>query len=157
MALDPWALCIFYSLWAWRLRITSQWRTDVTVSWHGCLKSSLNRSMALLQQLCLWNYFPPWCSIMGIIAKWRRLTPRQFRYWQIVRPCNVIELGSRVLRLILRKSRQSSADSITAKFQTSSSLCPQLHGIGFHGQSAPIGVMCRWPITFANIVDVLMK
>lgn len=63
-------------------------------------------------------------------------------------PRKVEQRGRQVLRRIVRKSRQRSADSVTAAFQTSSGI----NIMYFHSRAVPVGVMCGWPSTFVHIV-----
>ncbi|CAI9563485.1 unnamed protein product [Staurois parvus] len=52
------------------------------------------------------------------------------------------ERGQRMLKCTVRRSRQLSAESIDKDFQTScgfqisTTVCRELHGMGFHGRAA---------------------
>ncbi|CAI9574187.1 unnamed protein product, partial [Staurois parvus] len=78
----------------------------------------------------------PWSTVSGVITRWKQLgtTVTQPRSG---RPCKMTELKRTV-----RRSRQLSAESITKDLQTSCGLqisttvCRELHGMGFHGRAA---------------------
>lgn len=116
-----------------RSKELTEFERGTVIGCHRCNKSV--REISSLLDI-------PRSTVSGIIAKWKRLgtTATQPRSG---RPRKVTERGRRVLRRIVRKSRQSSADSITAEFQTSSGINistktvrRELHGMGFHGRAA---------------------
>ena len=105
--------------------------------------------MPPLQQISLWNVFSARYSTIN--CKWFGTTATQPRNG---RPRKVTGWGRRVLRRIVRKSGQSSADSITAEFQTSSGINistktvrRELHCMGFNGRAAA----CKPYITEHNV------
>ena len=78
-------------------------------------------------------------NVIGITTKWKRLgtTATQPRSG---RPCYMTERGQRMLRHIVFRGRQLSAESITTDLQTSCSLQMssstvhrELQGMSFHG------------------------
>ncbi|CAI9557864.1 unnamed protein product [Staurois parvus] len=84
----------------------------------------------------------PWSTFSGIITKWKQLgtTATQPRSG---RPCKMTERGQLMLKRTVRRSHQLSAESIAKDLQTSCGLqistttvCRELHGIGFQGPSA---------------------
>ncbi|CAI9546352.1 unnamed protein product [Staurois parvus] len=83
---------------------------------------------------------PP-STVSGIITKWKQLgtTATQPRSG---RPRKMTERGQCMLKLTVCTSHQLSAESIAKDLQTSCSLqisttvCRELHGMGFHGRAA---------------------
>ncbi|CAI9570788.1 unnamed protein product, partial [Staurois parvus] len=84
----------------------------------------------------------PWSTVSGIITKWKQLgttatPPRSGR------PRKRTERGQHMLKCIVRRSHQLSAESIAKNLQTSyglqistTTVHRELHGIGFHGRAA---------------------
>ena len=100
---------------------------------HPCNKSSPEISSLL-------NI--PQSTVSGIITKWKRLgtTATQPRHGRLRK---MMERGQWMLRHIVRRGHQLSAESIATDLQTSCGLqissrtVPrELHGMGFHGQAA---------------------
>ena len=100
---------------------------------HPCNKSSPEISSLL-------NI--PQSTVSGIITKWKRLgtTATQPRHGRLRK---MMEQGQWMLRHIVRRGHQLSAESIATDLQTSCGLqissrtVPrELHGMGFHGQAA---------------------
>ncbi|CAI9547927.1 unnamed protein product [Staurois parvus] len=83
----------------------------------------------------------PQSTNSGIIAKWKQLgtTTTQPRSG---RPSTMKERGQHMLKHTLHRNRQLSAESIAKNLQTSCGLqisttvCRELHGMGFHGRAA---------------------
>ncbi len=67
-----------------------------------------------------------WSTVSGIIGKWKRLGSEATQP-RSERPCNVTEWGDRVLKHMVRKNIQHSADSITEEFQTSNGINISIH------------------------------
>ncbi len=111
----------------------SEFQRGTVMGCHLCNKSSCEISSLL-------NI--PQSTVSGIITKWKRLgmTATQPRSG---RPRKMTERGQRMLRRIVRRSRQLSAESIATDLQSSCGLQinsrtvrRELHGIGFHGRAA---------------------
>ena len=84
----------------------------------------------------------PQSTVSGIITKWKRLGTTATQPLSD-RPRKMTERGQRMLRRIVHRGRQLSAESIAADLQTSCDLQissitvhRELHGMGFHGQAA---------------------
>ena len=80
-------------------------------------------------------------TVSGIITKWKQLGTTATQSQSGV-PRKMTERGQWMLRRIVRKDRQVSAESIATDLQTSCGLqissrtmCRELHGIGFHGRA----------------------
>ena len=111
----------------------SEFQRGTVVGCHPCNKSS--REISSLLNI-------PQSTVSGIITKWKQLgtTATQSRS---SRPRKMAERGQRMLRRIVRRGHQLSAESIATDLQTSCGLQisartvrRELHGIGFHGQAA---------------------
>ena len=111
----------------------SEIRCGTVIECHLCKKSSHEISSLL-------NI--PQSTVSGIITKWKRLGTTATQPWS-GRPRKMTERGQRMLRHIVRRGRQLSAESVATEFQTSCS--PQfssrtawreLHGMDFHGWAA---------------------
>ncbi|CAI9549836.1 unnamed protein product [Staurois parvus] len=84
----------------------------------------------------------PQSTVSGIVTKWKQLgTPATQP--PSGRPRKMTERGKRMLKCTVRRSHQLSAESIAKELQTSCGLqistttvCRELHGIGFHGRAA---------------------
>ena len=107
----------------------SEFQRVTVIGRHLCIKSSLEISSPL--------NIPQ----STIITKWKQLrkTATQPRSG---RPCKTIR-GQQMLRHIVHRDRQLSAESITIDLQTSCGLQinsrtvhRELHGMGFHGRAA---------------------
>ncbi len=98
----------------------------------------------------------PQSTVSGIITKWKRLEMTATQS-QSGRPCKMTERGQRMLRHIVGRGRQLSAESIATDLQSlcglqisSSTVRRELHGMGFHGRavaSKPYITKCnakRW-------------
>ncbi|CAI9613150.1 unnamed protein product, partial [Staurois parvus] len=101
----------------------------------GCHLCKSIREISLLLNI-------PRSTVSGILTKWKQLgtTATQSRSG---RPRKMIELHQRMLKFTVRRSRQLFAESIAKDFQTScglqistTTLCRELHGMGFHGLAA---------------------
>ncbi|CAI9537776.1 unnamed protein product, partial [Staurois parvus] len=75
-----------------------------------------------------------WSPVRGIITKWKQLGIAATQP-QSSRPHKMTELGQRMLKRTVRRSRQLSSESIAKDLQTSSGH-RELHGMGFHGRAA---------------------
>ena len=109
------------------------------------LRSSVNFSVVLCDKSSreissLLNI--PQSTVSGIRTKWKRLemTATQPRSG---RSHKMMEESQRILRCIVRRGRQLSAESIATDLQTSCGLQissrtvrRELHGMGFHGRAA---------------------
>ncbi len=111
----------------------SEFQRGTVIGCHLCNKSS--REISSLLNI-------PQSTVSGIITKWKRLgmTATQPRSG---RPCKMTERGQRMLRRIVRRGRQLSAESIATDLQSSCGLQissrtvrRELHGMGFHGRAA---------------------
>ena len=93
----------------------------------GChLYNKSSRELSLLLNI-------PQSAVSGVITKWNRLGTTETRR-------KMTERGQRMLRHIVRRRRQLSAESIATHLQTSCGLQissrtvrRELHGMGFHG------------------------
>ncbi|KAI2662490.1 Transposable element Tcb2 transposase [Labeo rohita] len=111
----------------------SEFQCGTVIGCHLCNKSS--REISSLLNI-------PQSTVSCIIRTWKRLgtTATQPRSG---RPCKLTERGQRMLRRLVRRGRQLSAESVAADLQTSSGLQissrtvrRKLHGMGFHGRAA---------------------
>ena len=107
--------------------------SDTVIGYHLCNKSSHEISSLL-------NI--PQSTVSGILTKWKRLGMTATQPWSGM-PHKMTEQGQRMLRHIVRRGRQLSAESIATDLQTSCGLqissrtvCRELHGMGFHGRAA---------------------
>ncbi|KAI2659461.1 Transposable element Tc1 transposase [Labeo rohita] len=111
----------------------SEFRRGTVIGCHLCNKSS--REISTLLNI-------PQSTVSCIIRTWKRLgtTTTQPRSG---RPHKLTVRGQWILRRIVRRGRQLSAESIATDLQTSCGLQissrtvrRELHGMGFHGQAA---------------------
>ncbi|CAI9591952.1 unnamed protein product, partial [Staurois parvus] len=78
-----------------------------------------------------WLLNIPRSTVSGIITKWKQLGPTA------TQPPS--EWGQRMLKCTVCRSRQLSAESIakdlqiSCGFQINTTVCRELHGMGFHG------------------------
>ncbi|CAI9565795.1 unnamed protein product, partial [Staurois parvus] len=83
----------------------------------------------------------PGSTVSGIITKLKQLGTRTTQP-QSGRQCKMTERGQCILKYTVRRSRQLSAKSIAKDLQTlfslqiSTTVCRDLHGMGFHGRAA---------------------
>ncbi|CAI9568012.1 unnamed protein product, partial [Staurois parvus] len=84
----------------------------------------------------------PYSPVSGIITKWKQLGTTATQP-PSGRPRKMTERCQRMLKRTVRGSPQLSAESIAKDLQTLCSLhistttvCRELHGMGFHGQAA---------------------
>ncbi|CAI9560547.1 unnamed protein product [Staurois parvus] len=83
----------------------------------------------------------PQSTVSGIITKWRQLGTTATQP-QSGRPRNMTERGQCMVKRTVRRSCHLSAESIAKDLQTSCGLqisttvCRELHGMGFHGRAA---------------------
>ncbi|CAI9579391.1 unnamed protein product, partial [Staurois parvus] len=99
---------------------------------HLCNKSICNIS---------WLLNIPHSTVSGIITKWKQLgTATQPPSG---RPRHLTGRGQRMLKRTVRTSHQLSAESIAKDLQTwcglqmsPTTVCRELHGMGFHGRAA---------------------
>jgi len=108
----------------------SEFQRGTVIGCHLCNKS--RREISSLQNI-------PQSAVSGIITKWKRLRMTATRP-QSGRPGKMAERGQRMLRRILRRGCQLSAESVATDLQTSCGLhissrtvLRELHGMGFHG------------------------
>ncbi|KAL0151306.1 hypothetical protein M9458_053497 [Cirrhinus mrigala] len=111
----------------------SEFQRGTVIGCHLCNKCS--HEISLLLNI-------PQSTVSGIIRMWKRLgtTATQPRS---SRPRKLTERGQRMLRHIVRRGCQLSAESIATVLQTSCGLqissrtvCRKLQGMGFHGRAA---------------------
>ncbi|CAI9598078.1 unnamed protein product [Staurois parvus] len=111
----------------------SEFKRGTMIGCHLCNKSI--REISLLLNIS-------WSTVSGIITKWKQLgtTATQPRSG---RPCKMTGWGQRMLKCTVCRSWQLSAESIAKDLQTSCGLqistttvCRELHGMGFHGRAA---------------------
>ncbi|CAI9541512.1 unnamed protein product, partial [Staurois parvus] len=84
----------------------------------------------------------PQSTVSGIITKWKQLGTTATQP-QSGRPCKMTEHGQSMPKRTLHRSCLLSAESIAKDLQTScgfqistTTVCIELHGMGFHGQAA---------------------
>ncbi|CAI9590708.1 unnamed protein product, partial [Staurois parvus] len=88
-----------------------------------------------------WLLNIPRSTVSGIITKWKQLGTTATQP-PSGRPCKMTERGQRMLKRTVRRSHQLSAESIAKDLQTwcglqiSTTVCRELHGMGFHGRAA---------------------
>ncbi|CAI9614210.1 unnamed protein product, partial [Staurois parvus] len=106
----------------------SEFKRGTVIGCHLCNKSNI---ISLLLNI-------PRSTVSGIITKWKQLGTTATQP-QSGRPCKMTERGQRMLKRTVCRSRQLSAESIAKDLQTSCGLqisttvCRELHGMGFHG------------------------
>ncbi|KAL0147879.1 hypothetical protein M9458_056838, partial [Cirrhinus mrigala] len=104
-----------------------EFQRGTVIGCHLCNKSSCEISSLL-------NI--PQSTVSCIIRTWKRLGMTATQP-QSGRPSKLTERGQRMLRRIVRRGRQLSAESIATDLQISSrTVCRELHGVGFHGRAA---------------------
>ena len=108
----------------------SEFQRGTVIGCHLCNKSS--REISSLLNI-------PQSTVSGIITKWKRLGTTATQP-PSGRPHKMMERGQWMLRCIVCRGRQLSAESIAADLQTSCGLQissrtvhRELHGMGFHG------------------------
>ena len=111
----------------------SEFQCGSVIGCHLCNKSSCEMSSLL-------NI--PQSAVSDIITKWRRFRTTATQP-QSGGPHKMMERGQRMLRRIVHRGRQLSAESIATDLPNSCSLqissrtvCRELHGMGFHGRAA---------------------
>ncbi|CAI9540653.1 unnamed protein product [Staurois parvus] len=83
----------------------------------------------------------PQSTVSGIITKWKQLGTTATQP-PSGRPHKMTERGQRMLTRTVNRSHQLSAESIAKDLHTSCGLqisttvCRELHGMGFHGRAA---------------------
>ncbi|CAI9615541.1 unnamed protein product, partial [Staurois parvus] len=89
-----------------------------------------------------WPLNIPRSTVSGIITKWKQLGTTATQP-PSGRPRKMTERGQLMLRHTVCRSRQLSAESIAKDLQTwcglqisTTTVCRELHGMGFHGQAA---------------------
>ena len=100
----------------------SEFQHGTVIGCHLCNKSSCEVSSLLNM---------PQSTVSGFVTKWKLLE---------MTATKMMEQGQRMLRRIVRRGRQLSAESIATDLQTSCgvqfssrTVCRELHGMGFHG------------------------
>ena len=108
----------------------SEFQRGTVIGCHLCNKSS--REIFSLLSI-------PQSTISGIITKWKRLGTTAIQP-QSGRSRKMTEQHQRMLRCMVRRGRQLSAESVATDLQTSCDLKissrtvrRELHGMGFHG------------------------
>ncbi|CAI9546575.1 unnamed protein product, partial [Staurois parvus] len=86
----------------------------------------------------------PQSTASGMITKWKQLGTTVAQP-QSGRPCKMTERGQYMLKRTLHRSHQLSAASMAKNLQTlcglqisTTTVCRELHGMGFHGPSSCI-------------------
>ncbi|CAI9587511.1 unnamed protein product, partial [Staurois parvus] len=89
-----------------------------------------------------WLLNIPQSTVSGIITKWKQLGTTATQP-PSGRPRHMTERGQRMLKCTVRRSRQLSVESIAKDLQTwcglqisTTTVCRELHGMGFHGRAA---------------------
>ncbi|CAI9615724.1 unnamed protein product [Staurois parvus] len=111
----------------------SEFKRSTMIGYHLCNKSI--REIYLLLNILR-------STVSGIITKWKQLGTTATQP-PSGRPRKMTERGQRMLKRIVRRSRQLSAESIAKDLQTlcdlqisTTTVHRELHGRGFHGQAA---------------------
>ncbi|CAI9572923.1 unnamed protein product, partial [Staurois parvus] len=94
----------------------------------------------------------PQSTVSGIITKWKQLGTTATQPPSVM-PCKMTEWGQGMLKRTVHKIHQLSTESIAKDLQTScvlqistTTVCRELHGIGFHGSAAaskPYSTKCN--------------
>ncbi|CAI9545458.1 unnamed protein product, partial [Staurois parvus] len=110
----------------------SELKCGTVIGCHLC-----NRSIREIS----WLLNIPRSTVSGNITKWKQLRTTATRS-QSERPRKMTERGQRMLKRIVHRSGQLSAESIAKDLQTwfglqiSTTVRRELHGMGFHGRAA---------------------